>query len=103
MTPIIKNGEPIRYGYWATCGECAADDYSDFHEPVTGCSASGQKEQPGMDARVTYWEEQHITCRKAQAAFSPPEPEQLIVVSDGVYERDMVQGVRYASPPHMSG
>ncbi|GBR19135.1 hypothetical protein LV564_07115 [Komagataeibacter nataicola] len=56
-----------------------------------------------MDARVTYWEEQHITCRKAQAAFSPPEPEQLIVVSDGVYERDMVQGVRYASPPHMSG
>lgn len=32
-----------------------------------------------------------------------PEPDQLVVISDGVYEGDVVEGVRYPSPILMSG
>lgn len=32
-----------------------------------------------------------------------PKPDQLVVISDGVYEGDTVEGVRYPSPQHMSG
>jgi hypothetical protein len=32
-----------------------------------------------------------------------PKPDQLVVISEGVYEGDMVEGVRYPSPKHMSG
>lgn len=32
-----------------------------------------------------------------------PEPDQLVVISDGVYEGDVVEGVRYPAPEHMSG
>ncbi|MGS0646796.1 immunity protein Imm33 domain-containing protein [Komagataeibacter melomenusus] len=81
------------------CGVVATDGYLDFHEPVPGCPTFGLEEQPGVDACVTYREEQHAICRNIQAAFSLPEPGQLIMVSDGVYEGDLVQGVR----SHMSG
>jgi hypothetical protein len=32
-----------------------------------------------------------------------PKPDQLVVISDGVFEGDIVEGVRYPSPQHMSG
>lgn len=32
-----------------------------------------------------------------------PAPDQLVVMSEGVYEGDVVEGVRYPSPEHMSG
>lgn len=33
----------------------------------------------------------------------PVKNDQLVVVSDGVLEGDLVEGVRYPSPDHMSG
>jgi hypothetical protein len=47
--------------------------------------------------------EQRELCTAVGARFDPPSPEMLVVISDGVYEGDSVQGVRYLSPPHMSG
>ncbi|CAM2986386.1 immunity protein Imm33 domain-containing protein [Komagataeibacter xylinus] len=70
---------------------------------MPGYPTFGLEEQSGVDACVTYREEQHATCRTVQATFTPPEPEQLIVIFDRVHEGDEVQGVRHASPPHMSG
>jgi len=45
---------------------------------------------------------------KSQERSSPenrhlPKPDQLVVISEGVYEGDVVEGVRYPSPEHMSG
>jgi len=42
-------------------------------------------------------------CEFYEADFFPPDDEQLVVISDGVYESDSVEGVRYQSPGHMSG
>lgn len=42
-------------------------------------------------------------CAFYDADFSPLDEEQLVVISDGVYEGEPVEGVRYQSPDHMSG
>ncbi len=42
-------------------------------------------------------------CHFYKADFFPLENEQLVVVSDGVYQGDAVDGVRYQSPKHMTG
>lgn len=95
----IGAGETIQFGYWLaqaqmddcqrlTCWELNADA-SEF---VFGISTS-----------VSYWLEQHQICQRVQAAFTPPQLDQMVVISDGVYEGDRVDGVRYPSPDHMSG
>jgi hypothetical protein len=43
-------------------------------------------------------------CEHYNASFQPVSPEQLVVISEGIYEGDVpVEGVRYHSPEHMSG
>lgn len=43
-------------------------------------------------------------CAHYSAQFCPVSPEQLVVISDGVYEGVVpIEGVRYSSPDHMSG
>jgi hypothetical protein len=43
-------------------------------------------------------------CEHYKAPFTPISAEQLVVISDGVYEREIpIEGVRYDSPSHMSG
>jgi hypothetical protein len=53
-----------------------------------------------LDAHAVQSEE----CRAPAAAFDPPAPHTRVVVSDGVFEdAPGLEGVRYPSPPHMSG
>ena len=52
--------------------------------------------------------EEQNSSRKSREVSSPgnrylPKADQLVVISEGVYEGDVVQGVRYPSPEHMSG
>ncbi len=42
-------------------------------------------------------------CEHYRADYFPVSSEQLVVISDGVYEGMPVEGVRYPSPGHMSG
>ncbi len=46
---------------------------------------------------------QQRCCHHYGAEYSPAESEQLVVISEGVYEGMPVQGIRYPSPKHMSG
>ncbi|MVA59613.1 hypothetical protein GOZ88_26380 [Agrobacterium vitis] len=57
----------------------------------------------GVSKAVRVLEEQISLCKKFDANLSPPSFEQLAVISDGLWEGDAVKGVRYPSPPHMSG
>ena len=59
--------------------------------------------QFGIDNTLSFWKQQHEICKKYGAEFHPPRPDNMIVISDGVYEGESVQGVRYLSPEHMSG
>lgn len=95
----IKSGETLMYGYWLT--KIAYDDqqrmiFLEYNLDATDFIF-------GLDNTLLYWKSQHEICTRANANFLPPRPDQLIVISDGVYEGDDVEGVRYPSPSHMSG
>lgn len=96
----LKSGETLAYGYWLTR----------FEEVETGGLEVWEYDREATDfvrgatLTLTYWRGQHEVCsRFAAGAFEPPRPDRLVVVSEGVFEGDAVQGVRYTSPEHMSG
>ena len=42
-------------------------------------------------------------CQHYGVAPAPVDEEQLVVISDGVYEGLPIEGIRYPAPQHMSG
>lgn len=96
---MIRPGETVKYGYWLTKAELDDRNRLVFWE----CNPETTDFVFGVSAAVTHWRDQHQICRKVGAAFDPPALDQMVVISDGVYEGDEVEGVRYPSPIHMSG
>jgi hypothetical protein len=95
----LRAGETLMYGYWLT--KAQLDDkrrmfFQEYNPEATEFVF-------GVSHTIRYWKEQHDICEKGKAIFSPPRPDQKIVISEGVYEGDEVEGVRYPSPNHMSG
>jgi hypothetical protein len=95
----INPGETMGYGYWIV--KAVADDNGRtcFWER----SPDGSDYIPGVSNTLRYWRDQNRVCEAASSLFVPPNAEQMVVISDGVLEGDVVQGVRYPSPNHMSG
>lgn len=95
----IQPGGTLGYGYWITKG--IEDNLGNLcfweYEP------EAVNYVPGISNTLRYWRDQHQVCAMATSIYDPPNAEQLIVISEGVFERDDVQGVRYPSPNHMSG
>jgi hypothetical protein len=95
----IRPGETLAYGYWLTKFEALNPDALEVWEYNADATAFVK----GVSLTLTYWRDQNAVCRKYQADFRPPRPDQLTVISTGVLEGQPVQGVRYGSPEHMSG
>lgn len=95
---LINSGETIGYGYWITKAIANGGDL-EFWE----YNADATDYIFGVSNTLQYWQEQHQICEKISSMFIPPRADQMIVISDGVYEGEIVQGVRYQSPKHMSG
>lgn len=95
----IRAGETMAYGYWLVKFEPGPDDRLHVWE----YDATATRFVPGATLTLRYWREQHEVCERYGAAYSPPRPDRLVALSDGVLEGDPVQGVRYPSPEHMSG
>jgi hypothetical protein len=96
----LKKGETLAYGYWLTRLEEADARTLEVWE----YNREATHFVRGATLTLTYWRDQHEVCRRfAAGAFEPPRPDRLVVVSEGVFEGDAVQGVRYISPEHMSG
>lgn len=96
---VIRPGETVKYGYWLTKAELDDRGRLVFWE----CNPEATDFVFGVSAAVTYWRDQHGICQKVAADFAPPRLDQMIVISDGIYEGDEAEGVRYPSPDHMSG
>lgn len=95
----LRAEETLAYGYWLTKFMAAGDGLLEACE----YSAGATEFVPGVTLALGYWRDQHEVCDRYAAEFTPPRPDQLVVISDGVLEGDAVQGVRYRSPEHMSG
>jgi hypothetical protein len=98
-TSKINSGETLAYGYWLCKFILVDDGLLD----VYGHNPTATDFVLGINLTLTYWRDQHEVCSKAGAQFTPPRPNKLVVISEGVLEGNQVQGVRYASPDHMSG
>lgn len=96
----LKPGETMAYGYWLVkFQEVEQEDHLETWEYSPDASVFVK----GGDLTLGYWRDQHFVCDQHNAAFSPPRPDKLTVVSAGVIEGLPVQGIRYPSPDHMSG
>ncbi len=95
----VRSSDTMLYGYWMIkflTGRNGALDIWEY-------DATGTEFREGAELALQYWREQHDVCSRADAKFTPPRPNQLVVISDGVLEGDAVKAVRYPSPEHMSG
>jgi hypothetical protein len=94
----IQADETFLYGYWSTKFVRQGTHLAAWEHDAL-CAGF----RAGITLAVTYWKEQHRTCESVGTMFLPPRAHQLVVVSDGVFQGESVQGVRYPSPEHMSG
>lgn len=94
----LKGGETFRYGYWLVRFEAMSRRLS-----ISEYAADASRFVPGADLALRYWRDQHEVCDAAGAPFTPPRADQMVAVSDGVYQGDAVQAVRYRAPDHMTG
>ncbi len=96
---VVSSGETIAYGYWLTKATLNGEGrlvFSEYNPEATEFVF-------GVSNSVRYWIDQHSICGSVGANFDPVRPDRLVVVSDGIYKGEPVQGVRYPSPHHMSG
>lgn len=94
----IRSSETMQYGYWLIkfVGDKSGLNIWEYDPTAT-------QFMEGAELALKYWRDQHDVCARAGAKFTPPRPDQLVVVSEGVFEGDAVKAVRYPSPEHMSG
>jgi hypothetical protein len=96
----LRPNETMGYGYWLIKFKMAEPALLEVWE----YNAQATKFIRGATRTLTYWRDQHKICEKFKGEFSPPRPDKLAVISEGILEGDnTVQGVRYPSPEHMSG
>ena len=95
----LQDGSQIAYGYWETVPKVIEPRVLNVWE----LSRNGRQLVPGASLTLTYTRDQEDVCRRFQSEFDPPDPWTLAALSEGVFEGDPVEGVRYHSPEHMSG
>jgi hypothetical protein len=95
----ILSGETMSYGYWLVKFQDLGQNLLETFE----YNAHATDFVRGVNLTLRYWRDQHLMCNVHGGEFSPPRPDKLTVVSEGVFEGLPVEGVRYPSPDHMSG
>ncbi|MBC8798477.1 hypothetical protein H0S63_22100 [Shewanella algae] len=96
---VIQHEETFLYGYWLTKVFLTDGHKLVFYE----YNLEATDFIFGITNTLHFWKTQHEVCMTVNAEFSPIRPDQLVVISDGVYEGEPTEGVRYPSPQHMSG
>jgi len=95
----ITSGQTLNYGYWLVKFQPSGENGLEVWE----YNSDGTEFVHGGALALRYWRDQHAICETYGANFDPPNPERLTVVSEGVTEGDVLEGIRYPSPEHMSG
>jgi len=96
----LKPGETLQYGYWMIRLCPRGSEVLDIQE----LAPEGEGFVDGASYTLRSFAAQRKACQIFSSQFSPPKPDSLVVISDGVLESNPgLQGVRYPSPSHMSG
>lgn len=97
--PHLKDGDQISFGSWIV--KCHFVSNTDIQ--IKELDENGKSFTETLKFALFLWDQQATICKEFGAGFDPPSPANMIVISPGVFEGMPVQGVRYPSPPHMSG
>lgn len=95
----INSNETMPYGYWLVRFRALTESLLEVWE----YNKSATEFVRGGNLTLRYFKEQFAMCRKYKSEFMPPRPDKKVAVSEGVLEGDLVEGVRYVAPEHMSG
>jgi len=76
----VEAEETRAYGYWAVKvrdEQLGRFELWEYNSEATEFVA-------GVELTLEYWRDQHEVCQRYGGEFSPPQPNQLVVLSDGV-------------------
>lgn len=96
----INNEETVAYGIWAL--KFIYNENTDSLE-IYELDINAEFFIRGAEFSIKIWDEQYFVCEQYKVKFTPPTIDQMITISDGVYEGALMEGIRYHSPSHMSG
>jgi hypothetical protein len=97
---IVQEGETFRHGLWMVRFYEGEGGSLEIFEPDP---AEPTKDRRGAAAALRFYRLTTDLCARFGARFDPPFAGQMAMLSTGISQGASVQGVRYPSPPHMSG
>ncbi|UKB85371.1 hypothetical protein LF887_07025 [Chryseobacterium sp. MEBOG06] len=97
--PVISENQNIGYYSWLLQFRIDNQNYYDLYE----INRDGSNFNKGCDTAISAIRSQSEICAKQNLTPLFPNFNQMIVISDGVYEGKDIEGIRYDSPEHMSG
>lgn len=97
--PMISENQNIGYYSWLLQFRIDDENYYDLYE----VNVDGSDFNRGCDNAISIIRSQSELCSHYGLATQFPNFNQMIVISDGVYEGKDIEGIRYESPDHMSG
>ncbi|MFP3596897.1 hypothetical protein [Chryseobacterium sp. SIMBA_029] len=97
--PTILENQNISYYSWLLQFRLDENDCYDLYE----INSDGSKFNKGCDTAISLIRNQSEICSHYGLATQFPNFNQMIVISQGVYEGKDIEGIRYESPEHMSG
>ncbi|RKT01033.1 immunity protein Imm33 domain-containing protein [Chryseobacterium defluvii] len=97
--PIISENQNIGYYSWLLQFRLENKNYFDLYE----VNSDGNDFNKGCDIAISITRSQSELCSHYGLPAQFPNFNQMIVISDGVYEGKDIEGIRYESPEHMSG
>lgn len=97
--PTILENQTIGYYSWLLKFKINEQNQFDLYE----VNADGSDFNRGCDLAITVIRSQSALCSKYGLIPMFPDFNQMVVISDGVYEGKDLEAIRYESPEHMSG
>jgi len=97
--PDINPDQTISYHSWILKFVLESDSFYNLWE----ASYDGANFVEGVDYSIQVVTEQEKVCKDFFALASFPTFNQMVVISQGIYEGLSVEAVRYPSPNHMTG
>jgi hypothetical protein len=75
----VEAEETLAYGYWAVQ---VREEQPAGRFELWEYNADATRFVPGANITLNCWRDQHEVCERYGAEFSPPQPNQLVVISD---------------------
>lgn len=95
----LRIGETIQHGSWLV----QVQEGEEGRQRIGALRDDSGEYSKTLDQALIIEEAQRRQCELLETVFTPPNPQQLVVVDTAALSGELVVGVRYPAPAHMSG